>query len=70
MPLSYGSSLKEHLAVRKSAGIFDVPHMGKIEVFGDQAEEFLNNALTNDVRKCKIGQAQYSFSNKKNSCHA
>tara|TARA_B100002019_G_scaffold224325_1_gene197258 strand:- start:460 stop:1572 length:1113 start_codon:yes stop_codon:yes gene_type:complete len=68
MPLSYGSSLNEHLAVRESAGLFDVSHMGEIEVIGDQAEEFLNYALTNDVRKCKIGQAQYSILCSENGC--
>ena len=61
MPVSYGSSLNEHLAVRQSVGLFDVSHMGEIEVTGAQAEEFLNFALTNDLGRCKIGQAQYSL---------
>lgn len=61
MPVSYGSSLNEHLAVRKSVGLFDVSHMGEIEVAGKQAEEFLNFALTNDLRGCDVGQAQYSI---------
>lgn len=68
MPLSYGSALNEHLVVRESAGLFDVSHMGEIEVTGDQAEEFLNYALTNDVRRCKIGQAQYSILCLENGC--
>ena len=61
MPVSYGSSLNEHPAVRQSVGLFDVSHMGEIEVTGAQAEEFLNFALTNDLRRCNIGQAQYFF---------
>lgn len=61
MPVSYGSSLNEHLSVRESAGLFDVSHMGEIEVVGPEAEDFLNYALTNDLRKCSVGQAQYSI---------
>ena len=61
MPVSYGSSLNEHLTVRQSVGLFDVSHMGEIEVQGEQAEEFLNFALTNDLRKCEIGKAQYTL---------
>jgi aminomethyltransferase len=61
MPVSYGSSLSEHLSVRESVGLFDVSHMGEIEVTGPQSVEFLNYALTNDIEKCKIGQAQYTI---------
>lgn len=61
MPVSYGSSLSEHLLVRNSVGLFDVSHMGEIEVAGAEAEDFLNFALTNDLKKCGIGQAQYSI---------
>ena len=61
MPVSYGSSLREHLSVRESVGLFDVSHMGEIEVTGPQSGEFLNYALTNDIEKCKIGQAQYTI---------
>ena len=56
MPVSYGSSLTEHLAVRKSVGLFDVSHMGEIEVSGPQADEFLNFALTNDIKNVKWGK--------------
>ena len=42
MPVSYGSSLSEHLSVRESVGLFDVSHMGEIEVTGPQSVEFLN----------------------------
>ena len=61
MPVSYGSSLNEHLSVRNSVGLFDVSHMGEIKIFGTQAEKFLNYALTNDISKCEVGQAQYSI---------
>ena len=61
MPVSYGSSLNEHLSVRNSVGLFDVSNMGEIKIFGTQAETFLNYALTNDISKCEVGQAQYSI---------
>ena len=61
MPLSYGSSLKEHRFVREHAGIFDVSHMGEILVEGVQSLNFLNFALTNDLSKIRTGQAQYTL---------
>lgn len=61
MPISYSSSLEEHKFVREKAGLFDVSHMGEIVVNGDGAEEFLNYALTNDIKKIVAGQAQYSL---------
>jgi len=61
MPVSYRSSLDEHLSVREKVGLFDVSHMGEIEVFGQQSLEFLNFALTNDLNKCSVGQVQYSL---------
>ena len=61
MPVSYGSSLSEHLFVRESVGLFDVSHMGEIEVLGPQSIEFLNYALSNDIKKCDPGQAQYTI---------
>ena len=61
MPVSYGSALNEHMAVRESVGLFDVSHMGEIEVNGPDSEAFLNYALTNDLCKCKVGQSQYSI---------
>jgi aminomethyltransferase len=47
MPLQYKGTLKEHLAVRSNAGIFDVSHMGRIEVIGNGAEQFLDYLSTN-----------------------
>jgi aminomethyltransferase len=61
MPISYGSALNEHLLVRESVGLFDVSHMGEIEVTGPDSEAFLNHALSNDLRKCKVGQSQYTI---------
>ncbi len=61
MPVQYTSIMDEHLAVRKSAGIFDISHMGEVLVSGNEAEGFLNHALTNDVRKLAVGQGQYTL---------
>src|SRR6187455_2851199 len=61
MPVQYTSIVDEHHTVRKAAGIFDISHMGEIFVSGAAAEEFLNWALTNDVRKLSPGLGQYSL---------
>ena len=68
MPVSYGSALNEHLVVRESVGLFDVSHMGEIEVTGPDSEAFLNYALSNDLRKCKVGQSQYSILCNEDGC--
>ncbi len=60
MPLQYEGVIKEHLAVRETAGVFDVSHMGEFIVKGKNAEKFLNYVTINDVSKIEIGQAQYS----------
>ena len=60
MPLQYEGVIKEHLAVRTTAGVFDVSHMGEFIVKGKNAEKFLNFVTINDVSKIEIGQAQYS----------
>ena len=60
MPVQYSSIVDEHLCVRKAAGIFDICHMGEVFVSGPGAEGFLNETLTNDVRKLAVGQGQYS----------
>jgi len=60
MPLQYTGITDEHNAVRKSAGIFDVSHMGQFTVSGNDAENFLQLLTTNDVKKLSYGQAQYS----------
>src|SRR5215471_1132803 len=61
MPVQYSSITDEHLAVRNAAGIFDISHMGEVVVKGSGAEAFLNQMLTNDVRKLAVGQGQYTI---------
>ena len=60
MPVQYSSIREEHLAVRDSAGVFDVSHMGEIECSGPGAAAFLQRLLSNDVDKLAVGGAQYS----------
>ncbi|MGZ5376038.1 MAG: glycine cleavage system aminomethyltransferase GcvT [Solirubrobacterales bacterium] len=60
MPVQYEGIRQEHLAVRSSAGIFDVSHMGEIETEGPDATAFLQHLLSNDVAKIDLGGAQYS----------
>ncbi|MDX6609757.1 MAG: aminomethyltransferase [Solirubrobacterales bacterium] len=60
MPVTYEGIREEHAAVRTHAGMFDVSHMGEVEVEGPGALAFLQRALTNDVAKIEIGGAQYS----------
>jgi aminomethyltransferase len=61
MPVQYTSITDEHLTVRNEAGIFDISHMGEVQVSGPQAEAFLNQTLTNDIRKLEVGTAQYTL---------
>jgi aminomethyltransferase len=61
MPVQYTGIVDEHLAVRTAAGLFDISHMGEVVVAGPGAAEFLNGALTNDVRKLAPGQGQYTL---------
>jgi aminomethyltransferase len=61
MPIQYSGVLEEYYAVRKTAGLFDVSHMGRIEVSGDQAESFLQWISTSDVSRLQVGQAQYAM---------
>jgi aminomethyltransferase len=60
MPVTYEGIREEHSAVRLHAGIFDVSHMGQVEVEGPGALGFLQRVLSNDVAKVHIGGAQYS----------
>ena len=60
LPIQFSSIKEEHEAVRNSAGIFDVSHMGEILIEGKDAEDFLNYLLTNDISKVNVNQAQYS----------
>jgi aminomethyltransferase len=60
MPVQYSGILAEHMAVRKSVGVFDVSHMGEIEIRGPQAAQLTEFVTTNAVRKLQAGQAHYS----------
>jgi aminomethyltransferase len=60
MPVQYSGILEEHHAVRNNVGLFDVSHMGEIEVRGSDAGAMVDSVTTNAVAKLKIGQAQYS----------
>lgn len=61
MPVQYRSGIiAEHNAVRRQAGLFDVSHMGEIEVHGPQALDLVQHLTTNDASKLEYGQAQYS----------
>lgn len=60
MPVQYRSILEEHKAVRRTAGLFDVSHMGEVDVRGPEAGKFLNHLVTNDVAKLFPGRVLYS----------
>ncbi len=60
MPVQYRSILEEHKAVRRTAGLFDVSHMGEVDVQGPAAGRFLNHLVTNDVAKLFPGRVLYS----------
>jgi aminomethyltransferase len=61
MPVQYPAGIMaEHQAVRRTAGLFDVSHMGELDVRGPDALAFLQFVTTNDVSKLVVGQAQYS----------
>ncbi|WP_137166194.1 glycine cleavage system aminomethyltransferase GcvT [Salinimonas lutimaris] len=61
MPISYGSQIEEHHAVRQDAGMFDVSHMTIVDATGSQAKDYLRFLLANDVAKLKDkGKALYS----------
>lgn len=61
MPVQYpAGTIEEHLTVRNAAGIFDVSHMGEIEINGPQALELVQHVTSNDAAKLADGQIQYS----------
>ncbi len=60
MPVQYRSILEEHKAVRQAAGLFDVSHMGEVDIRGAEAKEFLDHLVTNDVSKLFPGRVLYS----------
>lgn len=61
MPVEYEGLVPEHNTVRNEAGIFDVSHMGEIEVKGKDALKYVNYLVSNDVSKLEDGQVQYTF---------
>ena len=61
MPLHYGSQIEEHHAVRRDAGMFDVSHMGVVDLRGERVREFLQSLLANDVGRLQTpGKALYT----------
>jgi len=60
MPIEYSGIIQEHLAVRNSAGLFDISHMGEITIRGPESLELLQDVTCNDVSRLKDGQVQYS----------
>jgi len=60
LPVQFAGITQEHEAVRNRAGLFDVSHMGEVEVKGSGALAYLQRMTTNDVSKLETGQAQYS----------
>ena len=60
MPVEYSGIVSEHLAVRTRAGLFDVSHMGEIDIRGPEALALVQWVTCNDASKLDVGQAQYS----------
>jgi aminomethyltransferase len=61
MPVQYEGVIPEHRAVRGDCGVFDVSHMGELEVEGPKATEFLQSMLSNDLGRVEPGGAQYTL---------
>jgi glycine hydroxymethyltransferase len=61
MPVRYEGILEEHRAVREAAGLFDVSHMGILEISGKRAERFLDAVASNYVPWLRDGESQYSY---------
>src|ERR671938_170863 len=60
MPVEYSGIVQEHMAVRTRAGLFDVSHMGEIEIAGKDALAAVQRISSNDASRLQVGQAQYS----------
>jgi aminomethyltransferase len=60
MPVEYAGITAEHMAVRTAAGLFDVSHMGEVELAGAGALEAVQHITSNDASKLQVGQIQYS----------
>src|ERR1700737_633112 len=61
MPVYYSSIVDEHRAVRNQGGVFDISHMGQIDVSGPAANSWLNKLLSNNVERLAITQGQYTL---------
>jgi aminomethyltransferase len=61
MPVSYAGTVSEVQATRIGVGLFDVSHMGEVEVIGEGALAFMQNVTANDVSRLALGEAQYSL---------
>jgi aminomethyltransferase len=61
LPVQYSSIIEEHRTVRSAVGLFDLSHMGELEVTGEEAVAFLRYALVSDPGALEVGQAQYSM---------
>ncbi|KQR03696.1 glycine cleavage system protein T [Arthrobacter sp. Leaf141] len=61
MPLKYSSELAEHHAVRNGAGLFDLSHMGEVEITGPEAAQFLDYAVVGKISAMPVGKAKYSL---------
>src|SRR4029078_2930238 len=61
MPVQYEGVIAEHRAVRTDSGVFDVSHMGELEVEGPKAADLLQHLLSNDLSRLRVGDAQYTL---------
>jgi aminomethyltransferase len=61
MPIQYGGVVEEHTAVRESVGMFDVSHLGNVQVVGPGAKDFVNACFSNDIDRIGEWQAQYTL---------
>jgi aminomethyltransferase len=61
MPLRYGSDVAEHVAVRSAAGLFDLSHMGELEITGPGAGDALDRALVGNLSALAVGRARYTM---------
>src|SRR5579864_4047495 len=60
MPIQYSGIIEEHRAVRTAMGMFDLSHMGELEIRGAGAVDAIDALVTNDIRGLDIGQVRYT----------
>ncbi|MDE6484359.1 MAG: glycine cleavage system aminomethyltransferase GcvT [Duncaniella sp.] len=61
MPIQYSGIIEEHNAVRSGCGVFDVSHMGEVNISGADAEKFVNHIFTNDIAGAPVGKVFYGM---------